>query len=240
MSTSSPVLRSANFGCAGRTLSHASIASPTAGSTGLVNAVRGLVRRHVQQTHAGSSPSRVGSGVASGSRRRAAGGSHRRAARRTATAARPRGRARADTTAPVPAGLPCRGRSVRGEVQPGPHQLGPHLVGDHARVGADQRPDRPRQRERAARVEPPLDPLPLLQVAEERPQRPDQMRLGARRQRPAVPGAHVVRVQRLGQLADPQPVDRRDPPGGELPIPRAGSVRSGCSRYSQRPALISA
>ena len=111
MSASSPVLRSMNFGCAGRTCSHASIASPTIGSTGLVNAVAvlfvGTSSRHTR------SLGRLRScWSASGSRRPAAAGSRRSAARRTATPARPRGRARADTTAcRSRARLACNGRS---------------------------------------------------------------------------------------------------------------------------------
>ena len=221
MSTSSPVLRSGNLGCAGRTACHASIASPTSRSTGLVNALVvllvGTSSRHTR------SPSPASGAVC----QRIAPTPQAEDLVDAQAGEQPQQRDGADELERIPrragsAAVHVLGRSSTLEVQPGPHQLRPDVVGDHARVGPDQRRDRPGDPDRATRVEPPLDPLPLLQVAEERPDRPDQRRLRSRREHLAVAGAHRVGVQRLGQLADLQPIDGGDPRGGELAIPALG------------------
>ena len=121
-----------------------------------------------------------------------------------------------------PAAVGVQREILAGQVQAGPHQLRPHVVGDHARLGSDQRGDRARQPERAAGVEPALDPFPLLDVVEEPARRPDQVRLRARQQLPAGPAAHIGGVRAVGVLADEHPVHPRDPPGGELPRPGSG------------------
>ena len=223
MSTSSPVLRSGNLGCAGRTACHASIASPTSRSTGLVNAGVVLLVGHVEQTHPRLAVGVVAAWSASGSRRRGGGGSRRRAGRRTATAARRRGRARADTTArrsrllfavlgevvlrrgsarPTSAWPRPRRRSRAGRGRSAPRSSAGSRARGADRTGARSTPT-PAGRRRTSH-------------------RPDQRRLRPRREDLAVAGAHRVRVRRLGQLADLQLVDRGDPGGGELAIPALG------------------
>ena len=206
----------------GRTACHASIARPTAGSTGLVNAVCGLVRRHVEQAHF-CLVAVAGVGLP---------------ANRTDAQAddlvdaqpseQPQERDGADELERIPrSDRPVGGEVVDGEVQPGPHQLRPHLIGDHSRVRADQRAERPRQRERPPGVETPLDPFPLLQVGKEAAQRPHVRRLRPWAQRAAGVTAHVGGVRGLRELADDELVDRRDPAGGVFSRPRARVAEFG-------------
>ncbi len=126
-------------------------------------------------------------------------------------------------------GVGAAGQVASIEVQPGPQELGPYLVGDHPRVGADQRGDAARQRERAAGVEPAREPFPFLAVAEEHPGGHQDMRFGARGDR--LPGAGLDVVTALDVVTDRHPVDSGDPGGAGLPGPlcRLGDLRVfGC------------
>ena len=127
---------------------------------------------------------------------------------------------------PVPPRLACNGRSSLVRFRPAhisfAHTSSAITRGSGPISAAIERGSR----ERAARVEPALDPLPLLDVIEEPARRPDQMRLRARQQLPAGPAAHIGGVRAVRVLADEHPVHARDPPGGELPRPgsRVGVV----------------
>jgi hypothetical protein len=131
----------------------------------------------------------------------------------------------------------CRGaREVRGlYVQPGVQELGPDVVGDDAGVGADQGADAARDGQCPGRVEPALDPFPFLAVPEERAGSHEEVGLGPRRDRLSRAGSQAVAS--LDVVAERHPVDRGDPGSAGLPVHWAGSVISGCSAASHRPAL---
>ena len=213
-----------NFGCAGRACSHRSIASPTIRIDRLGERGRGLAGRHVEQTH----PLAVPLGLLLPTDRANA---QPKDLVGPQPGEQPHQRGRANELERIPrragsAAIGVQREIVAGQVQAGPHQLRPHVIGDHARLGSDQRGDRPGQPERAPGVEPALDPLPLLDVIEESARRPDQMRLRARQQLSAGPAAHIAGVRAVRVLADEHPVHARDPRRGELPRPgsRVGVV----------------
>ena len=177
-STRSPVLRSSILGWSGRTACHASMAWPSSGSTGLVNAVPVLwagTSSRQTASRARTWPQSPGSAcrrAASGRSRPAGGRSHRCAARLNSHASVIARIISTGWTRPS-----AWGRSSGLQVEPGPQQLGPHVVGDHPRIGADQR-----RRLRGVPGRGPGrtcgDPLPFLQVAEERACHPQVARLG--------------------------------------------------------------
>ena len=240
MSTSSPVLRSMNFGCAGRPPATRRSRRRRVGSTGLVNAVAVLlVGTSSRHTRVAASARRVR--VASGSRRRAGGGSRRSAARRTATPARSRGRARADTTAAARRVLACSGRSSLVRFSPahisfahtssaitrgsGPISAAIERGSANARRGSNRRSIHSHS----------------WMSLKNRARRPDQVRLRARQQLPAGAAAHVVGVRRVRVLADQHPVDARRPTRRRAPASRRRGRRGrGARASSQRPTLISA
>ena len=191
---------------------------------------RGLVGRHVEQTHPlGSSPGSVCccQRIAPTRRRmissvRSPENSHSSAIARTSSSGY--------HGVPVPPRLACNGRSSPVRFSPA-HISFAHTSSAITRgSGPISARDRAGQRERAPRVEPALDPLPLLDVVEEPARRPDQMRLRARQQLPAGPAAHVGGVRRVRVLADEHPVHARDPRRRRAPASRTrGSAWSGCS-----------
>ena len=111
-STSSPVLRSSNRGCGGRTASHPWMASPTVRSTGLVNAVPvlfvGTSSRHTRW-----SPSSRSCWCC---QRTAPTGSLRISSTRSPANSQSSATARTSSSGyhgfPFPRGCPCRGRSA--------------------------------------------------------------------------------------------------------------------------------
>jgi hypothetical protein len=222
-SACSPVLRSVRRGWAGRSACHVSMAWPTIGSTGLVNAVP--VLRTGTSSRQTASPAGVGrDGLAVVLPADAAGPQPD-----DLVAAQP-GEQPGQGQCPdqLDRVVAARGRAgqVAGlDVQAGVQQLGPHVIGDHPGIGADQRADAARDGQRAGGIEPAGDPLPFLAVAEERPGGHELVGLGARGDR--LPGPAAERVRPLDVVADRHPVDGRDPRGARLPGPliRLGDLR---------------
>ena len=128
------------------------------------------------------------------------------------------------------------GQVVGFDVQPGPQQLRPHVVGDDdPRVGADQRGDAARHRQRAGGVEAAREPLPFLAVVEEGPAAGQDVSLGAWGDRGADACGEAVAA--LHVVADPHPVHGGDPGRAGLSGPLARFGDLGVLGHQPPPGL---
>src|SRR3954447_26089345 len=203
-SGASPVLRAVMGGCAGRTVSHASMAWP---SKGWINRLgeRGacLVDGDVKQADRRC----VGTGdIARLPTDAADAQAHDLVA--ALAGEQPGQRQRADEFEGIGADT-TDGEVIGPEIEPGPQDLGPGVVGDDPRLGAEHPAHAARGSERGRGIEAPNAPAPFLAVAQERPGRADVT--GHRRGREPPPDAANEVDPALCVVADAGPRDPRDP-----------------------------